>query len=281
MPHTSKMPLPLDLPIRAHNAGFFVSRGQGTHPTRAIDSHELIFVRTGTLGMFEEKRRFDIHAGETLHLRPGRKHGGTEAYPPDLSFYWIHFTVATSGRTRSRRRPPELVIPQHARVARPDRLTELFRRFLDDQESGQATPLSAALLMALLLEATAGAHASDRAAPSDGRAALAARAEAWLLTRFQEPITASHVAAGLSCNPDYLGRVFRQVRGRTLTDAINRRRLQQARRLLLESAQNVDQVARASGFREAGYFRRVFRRVEGMTPLAFRRLYARVHLNTA
>ncbi|MEI8242397.1 MAG: helix-turn-helix transcriptional regulator [bacterium] len=101
------------------------------------------------------------------------------------------------------------------------------------------------------------------------------------MPRFQDAISASDVATGLSCNPDYLGRIFRQARGLTLTDAIHKHRLQQARRLLMESGLNVDQVARACGFREAGYFRRVFRKKEGMTPLAFRRLYARVHLNTA
>ena len=279
MSDATSMPLQLGLPLRAHNAGLFVSRGQGTHPTRVIDSHELIFVRAGTLEMFEGSRRFAVRAGETLHLWPGQKHGGTANYPADLSFYWIHFSIATPDRKRSRCRP-NLVVPQCARVARPDRLTELFRRFLDDQESGQSTRLSGALLIALMLEATAESHASGRAAPSDSLAALAARAEAWLLTRFHTPISASDVATGLSCNPDYLGRVFRKARGSTLTDAINLHRMRQARKLLMESGLNVDQVARACGFREAGYFRRVFRRAEGMTPLAFRRLYARVHVNT-
>jgi len=38
-------------PIRAQNAGLFISRGQGTHPTRIIFSHELIFIKRGTLEM--------------------------------------------------------------------------------------------------------------------------------------------------------------------------------------------------------------------------------------
>ena len=279
MSDASSMPIPLGLPLQAHNAGLFVSRGQGTHPTRVIDSHELIFVRTGTLGMFEESRRFTVQAGEALHLWPGRKHGGATSYPPDISFYWIHFTVATSDRKQPWRQP-DLVVPQHAKVARPDRLTELFRRFLDDQESGQSTPLSGALLLALMLEATNESHAMGRASSSDGMAALAARAEAWILPRFHTPVSASDVAAGLSCNPDYLGRVFRKVRGTTLTEAIHQHRLRQARKLLMESGLNVNQVARVCGFSEAGYFRRTFRRTEGMTPLAFRRLYARLHVNT-
>ncbi len=317
------------LPLRALNAGLFVSRGQGTHVTRTIDTHELIFVRSGVLGMFEEARRFEVREGEALHLWPGRKHGGTAPYPADLSFYWLHFRTeehaarapghrgSSALRSKARSGAPGgrgsrraalapsgspggspsklssgtrkerissgvggLALPQHARVARPDRLSELLRRYLDDQESGRLTPLSGALLVTLMLEeiSTPGAAASGAAA--SGAEALAARADEFILTHFHEPISTWEVAGALSCNPDYLGRVYRRMRRTTLTDAINRARLRHARKLLLDSSRNIDEVASAAGFSEAGYFRRVFQREEGLSPLAFRRSYARMHVNT-
>ena len=87
--------------VAALNGGLFVSRGKGTHPTRVIDSHELIFVRSGILELFEEERRFRLGPGEALVLWPGRRHGGAAPYPPDLSFFWIHFNIPkdqTQGR---------------------------------------------------------------------------------------------------------------------------------------------------------------------------------------
>jgi AraC-like DNA-binding protein len=277
---TQSLSLKPALPVRALNAGLFVSRGQGTHATRTIDSHELIFVRSGVLGMFEEDRRFEVRAGEALHLWPGRRHGGTAPYPADLSFYWLHFR--TAGRAARSSGAGELVLPQHARAGRPDRLTELLRRFLDDQESGRLTPLSGALLVTLILEETSGAGSPAAGAPASasGAEALAARADEFILTHFHEPISAWDVAAKLGCNPDYLGRVYRRMRRATLTTAINRARLRHARRLLLDSSQNIDELASSSGFSEAGYFRRVFGRAEGVTPSAFRRSYARMHMNT-
>jgi hypothetical protein len=80
------------LPVRAHNGGLFISRGQGTHPHRVIGSWELIFVREGVLMVEEEEKRFEVGAGESLLLWPGRRHRATGDYPPDLSFYWIHFS---------------------------------------------------------------------------------------------------------------------------------------------------------------------------------------------
>lgn len=265
------------LPLAALNAGLFVSRGQGIHATRTIESHELIFVRSGTLGMFEGPRRFEVRAGEALHLWPGREHGGTAPYPPDLSFYWLHFRLADAPR----RGKPLLELPQHARVGRPDRLTELLRRFLDDQASGRLTPLAGALLVTLMLEELSCAGAPAAAARAAcGAEALAARADEFILTHFHEPVSTWDAARALGCNPDYLGRVYRRMRRRTLTEAINRARLRQARRLLLDSPKNVDEIAREAGFSEAGYFRRVFGRAEGLTPSAFRRSYARMHMNT-
>ena len=64
-------------PIRAQNAGLFVSRGGATHPTRVIDSHELILVKEGCLDMWEKDQSFHVEAGQSLHLWPGRRHGGS------------------------------------------------------------------------------------------------------------------------------------------------------------------------------------------------------------
>jgi AraC-like DNA-binding protein len=50
--------------------------------------------------------------------------------------------------------------------------------------------------------------------------------------------------------------------------------------MLIESNRNVEEISRACGFTDVRYFRRLFKRHEGMTPLAFRRLYAQMHVNT-
>ncbi len=53
-------------PIRAQNAGLFVSRGGVTHPTRVIDSHELILVKEGCLEMWEEDHSFRVELNSSL-----------------------------------------------------------------------------------------------------------------------------------------------------------------------------------------------------------------------
>lgn len=294
---TCSLRLPMGLPVRAHNAGLFISRGQGRHGNRTIDSHELIFVRQGELGMYEGRERFDIRPGQTLLLRPGIPHGGTKDYPASLSFYWIHFEVfahttvkrrssrPNAGRTVASKRNVAhakaelLTVPQYTTVARPDRLAELFHWFLNDQEAGQLTPVASDLLLMQMLHEVADRRRLDPAEDSAG-AALAARADKLIRTRFSEALQTSTLAQELDCNADYLGRVYHRSYGCTLTDALHRTRLKEARALLLESGMNVDQIARSVGYNDPGYFRRNFLRQEGLSPRAYRRLHARMHINT-
>ncbi|MBA4388737.1 MAG: AraC family transcriptional regulator [Verrucomicrobia bacterium] len=276
MSATDILKIGLPLSVRVQNGGLFVSRGRGTHPTRIIDSHELIFVRSGVLGIFEADKRFQPGAGDILHLWPGRRHGGTAIYPADLSFYWIHFHLDTAGAGRTRV-SNQLALDQHKAVARPDRLTELFRLFLDDQETGRLTPLSGSLLMAAILTEAAMTTAANDTSPG---ASLVAQAEQYMVSHFHEPVSASVVARQMRCNPDYLGRVFRSARGKTLTETIHHLRIRHARKLLMDSTMNIDEIAAACGFNDAVYFRRVFLRAEGLPPGKFRRLYGRLHINT-
>jgi AraC-like DNA-binding protein len=270
----------LTLPLRVSNGGLFVSRGEGAHPERVISSFELIFVHHGVLKLFEASRQFTVEAGETLLLWPGRRHGGIGPYPEDLSFYWLHFVLESYSEAKQlHTKPMELDLPQYQRVARPDHLTNLFRRFLDDQEMHKSES-STADLLALLMLCEVVASQTDEGSRVGAAAQLASRAYTVIRTEFHKTLSTDHLAKKLHSNPDYLGRVFRKHYGMTLTEALHQRRLKHARKLLLDTDRNIDRVASECGFNDTGYFRRIFRRSEGMTPYAFRKLYSRMHINT-
>jgi AraC-like DNA-binding protein len=274
MPDKQVLRMDPSRPVRAFNGGLFISRGKGIHPDRVIDSHELIFVGKGRLGMQEGDRPFDVLPGQTLLLWPGRRHQGIVPYPEDLSFHWIHFAMRDAGDGG---RGSALALPQHTTLSRPQRLADLFSRFLDDQETGQLMEVQADLLVTLMLcELVRSPEADATEHPS---AALAGHAKRHVATHFHEPIGTAQIAEALGCHPDYLGRVYRRVYGHTLTEALHRRRVSEARALLREEGRAIDEVAGECGFDDPGYFRRVFKRYAGMTPRDFRRLYARAHVN--
>lgn len=261
----------MQLPIRGYNAGKFVSRGEGTHPTRIIDFHEIIFVTDGVLEIFEAEKTLSVPAGSALLLYPNKQHGGVSPYPEDLSFYWIHFHVEKTGKSKS-----VLELPQQVVLQRPMQMTELFRRFLDDQESGQQHPLQASLLVMQMLAEMA-LTGSD---VPDASARLAEQAGKYIKLHLKEVRGTAEIATALKCNPDYLGRKFKEKFDWTLTEEIHRQRIHQAKRLLLDSVMNIAEISQESGFEDTVYFRKIFKRIEGVSPSAYRKQYSRVYINT-
>jgi AraC-like DNA-binding protein/mannose-6-phosphate isomerase-like protein (cupin superfamily) len=251
-------------------AGLFVSPGYGTHPDRVIDSWELIFVRTGTLHIEEHGVAYRVGPGESILMPPERRHRGLSEHPEDLSFYWIHFTPA------AQRLPKAMRLPQHLRVPRPERLAELFHRFVADQTEGALTPLAGGALLLLMLGETTATPRPDGAV---GAVALVRKAEEFVSNQLRRGIGPGDVARAVGYNTAYLSRVFRQVHGVTLGGFIHRVQVTQAQTLLRNSADPLKQVAARCGFRDVGYFRRLFRRALGIAPREYRNRFGRVFIN--
>lgn len=255
------------------NAGLFVSRGEGMHPTRSISSYELIFVQSGVLKMFEGKQQFILPRHSYLILHPGRLHGGTETYPPDLSFYWIHFRIPKKDLKGN----AKLLIPQTGIAHQPERIIELYRQFLADQESKNQTPARSALQMLSILELIS--CGKTRSAPE--ASALITRAKQLIVQEAHTGIRTSDIAKRLHCNPDYLGRSYKQYNRSTITEALLNQRIKLAQGHLMDSTMNITEIAMHCGFEDPKYFRKNFKRIKGMTPSAYRHQYSRVHYNTA
>jgi AraC-like DNA-binding protein len=269
------LPLTAYSPVKAQNAGLFISRGAAMHPTRVIDSHELIFVKQGELDMWEGDQVFHLEPGETLHLWPRREHGSTKPMPLGLRFYWLHFEVEAAGSDSA----PTIKVPQIACIPQPERLERLFRTFLDDQEAGVLHPYAANLLTMLILTEVTEA-VEEPPTVHDDLNVVATWAHTYIRLNYDHPITAGKVAEALGYNADYLGRVYREIYGCTLTEAIHRCRINRACNDLLDSSLTIEQIAQKCGFADPDYFRRVFRRQMQISPGDYRREYSRAHVNT-
>ncbi len=257
--------------VEALNGGLFVSPGFGIHPQRVIDSFELIFVTRGRLDMFEEDRHFHLERNQALLLCPGRRHGGLAPYAPDVNFFWVHFRA---------RKPAAgdvaVAVPRVTTVRDPEALGDLFRRFISDQESGILDALDASHLVALMLCMIGEDGAAREEPPS-----LAVATQRFIEENYSRPITTSSIARALGFNPDYMERVFRSHWKVSVTAALHQKRISMARASLNdEPGKNVNEIAFECGYTDPGYFRRMFKRLSGLTPREFRTLYSRTHINT-
>jgi AraC-like DNA-binding protein len=269
-------------PIKAQNAGLFISRGNNAmHPTRVIKSHELILVKYGELDMWENDNHFHLEAGQILHLFPNRQHGSSKPLPPNLKFYWIHFEVNDHSK-QSRRKDadfsPTIVLPQLVRLSQPERLERLFRFFLDEQETGLLHPDSANMLaLHMLIEVS---HHAKTTTQNNDLNAVATWAHTYIRINFESPISSATVAEALGYNVDYLGRIYHQTYDCTLTETIHRCRVSKACDYLIDSNLTIIQIAYKCGFIDPDYFRRIFKRYMKITPGEYRDENSRIHVNT-
>lgn len=87
-------------------------------------------------------------------------------------------------------------------------------------------------------------------------------------------ISLSRLARAADVTPQYLCTLFKKAMGLTLTEFINRTRIRKSKALLtMNPGVQVKAVAAQCGFSDVSYFCAMFRRLEGMSPGEFHRLY--------
>lgn len=89
---------------------------------------------------------------------------------------------------------------------------------------------------------------------------------------FQEPITASDVAAQVGLNANYAMSAFKNAFGVTITDYLTQRRIAYAQQQLLTTDASVTDIALDAGFRTISHFYAVFKNLCGHSPGKYRAL---------
>lgn len=95
-----------------------------------------------------------------------------------------------------------------------------------------------------------------------------------ILASLPDALDVSDMAAEYGMSRSHFSHLFRTQTGLTPARYAAEVRVQHAARLLLETAAPLKQIADSSGFANANYFCKVFRRVQHMSPEAYRRAFA-------
>jgi signal transduction histidine kinase/AraC-like DNA-binding protein len=99
---------------------------------------------------------------------------------------------------------------------------------------------------------------------------LVKQAVAYFHQNYARPISRWEIAEAIGVSEDYLSRVFNRELNISPWDYLNRYRILHAKHYLLNSTENISAIARQVGFKDQAYFSRVFHKITGMSPQAFR-----------
>ncbi len=276
----------LPLPYFINN-GYSLAGPGRKHPERwAIGEFDLLVVKMGCLYIGEEGRSYEVSEGHALVLRPDLHHYPTEGCRTLTGSFWLHFQAGGGWRmadeaevedgTKERSRMPAFTIdiPQFTRLLHPAKMYERLQRLIDlDRQSHldsvrweqQTVFQEVLMLLAESLQA-------ERPRPGED---IADRAASFLRLHYKEQISSRDLASELNFHPVYIARRMQKQFGCSPMEYLIRYRLEQAKRLLLQTDLPIAQIALETGFRQAAYFTACFSRREGVTPREFRLRFVR------
>jgi AraC-like DNA-binding protein len=148
------------------------------------------------------------------------------------------------------------------------RLVERLEQELAGLQEGSRI-MQEALLLELLV--TVSRRAEGPAKIADLERAHIGRALSFIERHYAEDIKLEHMAKAAHMSPRSFQRHFKAAMGMSSLQYLQRHRIANCCRLLGESNASIQSIAADCGLPEPGYFCRLFRRMTGTTPSAFRR----------
>jgi two-component system response regulator YesN len=90
---------------------------------------------------------------------------------------------------------------------------------------------------------------------------------------FDQPLKVSELARQIGFTENYLSVLFKKETGETIMDYLTRIRMARARQLLKEQTYKIYEISEMVGYGDSNYFSKQFKKMEGVYPLEYRKLY--------
>lgn len=98
-------------------------------------------------------------------------------------------------------------------------------------------------------------------------------AKEYILKNFSKPLTLEEVAGHVGFSPVYFSGLFKRMTNQSFADYLTEVRLEEAKRMLKEENRSILEISQCVGYSDNKYFRKLFKKVTGMKPSDYRKLY--------
>lgn len=264
-----------------------VPAGPGAHGRHTHEFYELVYVRDGGGTNIIEGHPYPMLPGDLFLMRPEDIHsygGGTSCHIVNVLFLpplyhgddWQRLLALPGLKAYlepGRHRAPHKValLPAEARRAEAccDRLISELRT---TERLPGALLLARDALTEMLVIASRALAATGRAPVHEQAKTENPIAEALTILHrdFRERVAVAELADAVGLTANWFGERFKAATGLTVNDYLSRLRIEAARAALERSDDDITTIALAVGFDDPSYFARVFRRLTGLTPRAYR-----------
>ena len=262
---------------------FHTSLPGALQPDRHADTFEIHYMVRGHLRWWVESEHYAFSTGQVFVVRPGEVHGGDEGTLSPCEHYWLRIRFPAKGSLASMTTAETAELRtayQHLRyrvfTASPE-VNEFFERLLAEHRRGPArSPLMArAMLHALIITVVRDHERHCQIAKQKPLVTWHVRRTLeWLEHQLhQSEVRLDSIAGNVGLSPAGLRSRFKAETGYTLHEYLLNRRVEEARRRLVETDDDIITIAHHLGFSSSQYFATVFRRQVGTAPGDYRKCH--------
>ncbi|WP_417897342.1 helix-turn-helix domain-containing protein [Bacillus haimaensis] len=272
--------------------GEFTFQKGKSHFSRVFTVFDLLYVTKGTLYMQEDEEKFEVKEGQYVILVPGKRHTGYKGCDEDTTYFWLHFVIPNDEYqvvdtkeldwSYVYKKEPTFIEPGHYRFHIPQ-YAEVKRREIVEQQLENMLSISdgdahlpddylkqqiyfSEFILQLQKEAFSIPSATEK---------VCELAMKLIQENYQSPISMTWLKEELNFHPDYITRCMQKTIGISPVQYLTHFRLHQAKRLLVETEYKVSTISREVGIEDVTYFSKLFKKMEGTTPMEYRRLVHR------
>ena len=88
---------------------------------------------------------------------------------------------------------------------------------------------------------------------------------------YEEPITLEILSYYCHATPSYLSSLFKKETNSSITEYINNTRIEHSLLLLNTTKLSIQEISQRCGYGDPNYYTRMFKKLKGVTPLAYRK----------
>lgn len=236
-----------------------------------LHSYLCFLVENGEGELSYDGKRYDLEAGDVVFIdcrKPYSHSTGKKLW----SLRWCHFygpSLPAIYAKYCERGGPPVIRPSDIAVYEK-LLSDIFyiassSDYIRDMRINEKLNILLTLLMESSWHCESRANAPKRMEIS--------RVKAFLDEHYSEKISLESVASNFFIDKHYLARLFKEQYGVTLVTYLLQIRITHAKRMLRFTDKSIEEIGLECGIGELSYFSRVFKKLEGVSPSEFRRLW--------
>lgn len=257
------------LPIYVLGAG---ARDREGHFVRegGYPNHQIIYCTRGSGVLKVDGCEYSVGAGDVMYLPPNVPH---EYYPVE-DIWETHWMTFDGRETAATLRHIRLDRAKVVHINDLNTLEAIFKRILYLMKTNYyyCGFECSSLIYSFLIELNRLANMHD--GENDSRKLNRLRPVLdYMDNNYHKDLTLTELAELIDRSPQYLCRLFKECLGSRPFEYLARKRIQQAKHLLIEDKLNINEIALQVGYNDCSYFCAVFRKHEMLSPAEFRSLH--------